>query len=227
MLKKNAESDGAETAPSLAEHVYQEMSRWIREGMYNPGDRIREAVVSKELGVSRTPVREALRRLQSERRVILEPQRGAVVAELDRHEVVELYQLRQHLEGVAARFAAQHASLAEIEEMAFILDKSTAARDDPKLLNQINWEFHNALYSAAHNRFLLRSIEAISDAMALLKGAKYVPLGRPAELLTEHLRILDAIRARNPDAADKAAQDHIQNALRVHLQIGFHSVTVP
>ena len=220
MLKKNAESDGAETAPSLAEHVYQEMSRWIREGMYNPGDRIREAVVSKELGVSRTPVREALRRLQSERRVILEPQRGAVVAELDRHEVVELYQLRQHLEGVAARFAAQHASLAEIEEMAFILDKSTAARDDPKLLNQINWEFHNALYSAAHNRFLLRSIEAISDSMARLKGAKYMSPGRPAELLSELLRILDAIRARDSDAADQAAQDHIQNSLRVHLQIG-------
>ena len=119
-----------------------------------------------------------------------------------------------------ARFAAQHASLAEIEEMAFILDKSTAARDDPKLLNQINWEFHNALYSAAHNHFLLRSIEAISDAMALLKGAKYMPPGRPAELLSEHLRILDAIRARDSDAADQAAQDHIQNSLRVHLQIG-------
>ena len=99
-----------DTGPSLAENVYQSLARSIREGHYNPGDRIRETVVSKELGVSRTPVREALRRLQSERRVILEPQRGAIVAELDRHEVVELYQLRQQLEAVAARFAAQHAS---------------------------------------------------------------------------------------------------------------------
>ncbi|MBC01351.1 MAG: GntR family transcriptional regulator [Rhodobacteraceae bacterium] len=212
--------DSEEAAPSLAEYVYQELSQWIREGRYNPGDRIREATVSKELGVSRTPVREALRRLQSERRVTIEPQRGAVVAELDRHEVVELYQLRQHLEGIAARFAAQHASPAEIAEMQDILKRSENASADLKVLNQINWEFHNALYSAAHNRFLLRSIAAISDEMALLKGTKYIPEDRPASLHREHQRILDAIIARDPDQADCAAQDHIENALRVHLRVG-------
>lgn len=212
---------GEDSAPSLAENVYQSLSAWIRDGVYNPGDRIRESVVSAELGVSRTPVREALRRLQSERRVTMEPQRGAVVAELDRHEVVELYQLRQQLEGIAARFAAQHASPAEIAEMERILDKSVAAAQDPRLLNQINWEFHKAIYSAAHNRFLLRSIAAIYDEMALLKGLKYIPDGRAAELHMEHLRILDAIRQRDPEAADAAAQDHIEMSLRVHLRTGW------
>ncbi|MFD2740971.1 GntR family transcriptional regulator [Sulfitobacter aestuarii] len=214
---KNAASSNEDTAPSLAENVYQVLSQWIREGVYNPGDRIRESVVSKELGVSRTPVREALRRLQSERRVNMEPQRGAVVAELDRHEVVELYQLRQQLEGVAARFAAQHASTAEIALMENILEQSAEAAEDPRLLNQINWQFHTALYSAAHNRFLLRSIAAISDEMALLKGLKYIPEGRAPALHREHMRILDAIRARDPDAADAAAQAHIEMSLRVHL----------
>ncbi len=212
-----------DTAPSLAENVYQALSAWIRDGVYNPGDRIRESVVSKELGVSRTPVREALRRLQSERRVTMEPQRGAVVAELDRHEVVELYQLRQQLEGVAARFAAQHASNAEIAEMESILEKSAGTADDPRLLNQINWAFHTAIYSAAHNRFLLRSIAAISDEMALLKGLKYIPEGRAPELHEEHLRILDAIRARDPVAADAAAQAHIEMSLRVHLRTGWQN----
>lgn len=216
-----------QSAPSLAENVYQSLSAWIRDGVYNPGDRIRESVVSSELGVSRTPVREALRRLQSERRVTLEPQRGAVVAELDRHEVVELYQLRQQLEGIAARFAAQHASTAEIAEMDRILARSVAAADDRRGLNQINWEFHKAIYSAAHNRFFLRSIAAISDEMALLKGIKYIPEGRAAELYQEHLRILDAIRARDPEAADAAAQAHIEMSLRVHLQTGWQGNQVP
>lgn len=219
--RENTAARAGDSAPSLAENVYQSLSAWIRDGVYSPGDRIRESVVSKELGVSRTPVREALRRLQSERRITMEPQRGAVVAELDRHEVVELYQLRQQLEGIAARFAAQHASLAEIAEMDRILDKSIAAADDPRLLNQINWEFHTTIYSAAHNRFLLRSIAAISDEMALLKGMKYIPEGRAAELRGEHLRILDAIRARDPDAADDAAQAHIEMSLRVHLRTGW------
>jgi DNA-binding GntR family transcriptional regulator len=211
--------DMEDAGASLAENVYQSLVRSIREGHYNPGDRIRELVVSKELGVSRTPVREALRRLQSERRIILEPQRGAVVAELDRHEVVELYQLRQQMEAVAARFAAQHASSAEIAEMARILEQSTAAAYDPRRLNQINWQFHTTIYSAAHNRFLLRSIAAISDEIALLKGQKYLPPSRPPELYTEHLRILDAIRARNPEAAAQAAHDHIEMSLQVHLRM--------
>ncbi|EIM72674.1 putative transcriptional regulatory protein GntR family [Nitratireductor aquibiodomus RA22] len=218
-INHDDQRDLEDAAPSLAEYVYKELSQWIREGRYNPGDRIREATVSKELGVSRTPVREALRRLQSERRVTIEPQRGAVVAELDRHEVVELYQLRQHLEGIAARFAAQHASEAEIAEMQDILSRSEQASGDLKLLNQINWEFHNAIYSAAHNRFLLRSIAAISDEMALLKGTKYIPDDRPASLHQEHRHILDAIAARQPDAADEAAQNHIRNSLRVHLRV--------
>lgn len=211
------ELDG--TSPSLAENVYQSLVRSIREGHYNPGDRIRETVVSKELGVSRTPVREALRRLQSERRVILEPQRGAIVAELDRHEVVELYQLRQQLEAAAARFAAQHASSAEIADMERILEQSAAAAGDPRRLNQINWQFHTAIYSAAHNRFLLRSIAAISDEIALLKGRKYLPPSRPPQLYQEHLRILDAIRMRDSDAAAQAAHDHIEMSLQVHLQM--------
>lgn len=219
--KARAAARSEDSAPSLAENVYQSLSAWIRDGVYNPGDRIRESVVSNELGVSRTPVREALRRLQSERRITMEPQRGAVVAELDRHEVVELYQLRQQLEGIAARFAAQHASSAEIAEMERILAKSVGAANDPRLLNQINWQFHTTIYSAAHNRFLLRSIAAISDEMALLKGLKYIPDGRATELHTEHLRILDAIRARDPDAADTAAQEHIEMSLRVHLRTGW------
>ena len=175
------DSNGAyrETAPSLGDYVYQELLRAIRLGKYHPGERIRESAVTKELNVSRTPVREAFRRLQSEGRLILEPQKGAVVAELDRQEVAELYELRQQLEGIAARFAAQHASDSEIDAMEFILESGRQASGDLRELNQINWELHHAIFDAAHNRFLTKMIASIADSMALLRGAKYIPEGRP------------------------------------------------
>ena len=142
-----------EEAPSLGEFVYKELNRALRDGRYHPGDRIRENEVTKELGVSRTPVREALRRLQSEGRLISEPQRGMFVAELNQQEVAELYDVRQHLEGLAARFAAQHATDAEIENMEFILETSKTIENDVRLLNQTNWQLHFAIFHAAHTAF--------------------------------------------------------------------------
>lgn len=218
---KPVKENKRKTNPSLAEYVYQELLRSIREGKYHPGERIRESVVSKELDVSRTPVREALRRLQSEGRLNFEPQRGAVVAELDRQEVAELYALRQQLEGIAARFAAQHASEGEIHAMEFILEKSLDVSNDPREHNQINWELHHAIYSAAHNRFLMKAFESISDSLALLRGVKYIPEDRPKKLYEEHRRIIAAIKSGDPDAADEAAQDHIRHSFQIHLETLF------
>ena len=211
--------------PSLGEYVYHEVLKAIRDGRYHPGERVRESDFAQALGVSRTPVREAFRRLQSEGRLSLEPQRGAVVAELNPQEVAELYALRQELEGIAARFAAQHASEMEIANMDYILGKSTEVADDPRALNQINWELHHAIYNAAHNRFLVKAFEALSDSMALLRGVKYIPADRPESLYAEHARIIQEIKNRNPAAADNAAQDHIRQSFQIHLARSFQNRT--
>ncbi len=218
---KDDKLETREAASSLADYVYQELLEAIRAGRYHPGERIRESAVTAELKVSRTPVREAFRRLQSEGRLTVEPQKGAIVAELDRQEVAELYELRQHLEGIAARFAAQHASESEIDAMEFILENGRKASGDLRELNQINWELHHAIYNAAHNRFLTRAFAAIADSMALLRGSKYIPEGRPQELHDEHLKVIEAIRNRDPDAADEAAQTHVKQAYRNHLKAEF------
>lgn len=217
--KKLDENKSAQ--PSLGEYVYQEVLQAIRDGRYHPGERIRESEFTKSLNVSRTPVREAFRRLQSEGRLTVEAQRGAVVAELNPQEVAELYALRQHLEGVAARFAAQHASDMEIANLEYILEKGKEASGDPRELNQINWELHHAIYNAAHNRFLIKAFESISDSMALLRGVKYIPEDRPNTLYEEHHRIIEEIKNRNPQAADKAAQEHIQQSFQIHLETTF------
>ncbi len=226
MTAKNKQVESRSPSPSLGEYVYQQLLKEIREGKYHPGERIRESVVSKDLEVSRTPVREAIRRLQSEGKLILEPQRGAVVAELDSQEVAELYVLRQQLEGVAARFAAQHASSSEVASMEYILEECYKAADDPREHNQLNWELHHAIYRAAHNRFLLKAFAALSDSMALLRGVRYIPEGRPQTLYEEHKRIIEAIKKQDPNAADQAAQAHIKNAFQVHLQSDFERRSV-
>ena len=209
----------------LGEYVHQELKRCILDGVYRAGERIREADVTAQLGVSRTPVREAFRRLQSEGLLKFEPQRGVVVADLDRQEVAELYAMRQFMEGFAARLAAQHATDSEIQAMEYILEQTKVVNDRIHEFNQINWELHNAIYAAAHNRFLMRAFEALSDSMSLLQGAKYIPPGRPDKLYEEHREIVDAIKNRDPDAADAAAQNHVRRAFLVHLEIAFHERT--
>ncbi len=205
----------------LVERVYRQLLTGIRDGQFHPGERIKEATVAKNMGISRTPVREAIRRLQSEGRVTIEPQRGAIVAELDRLEISELYLLRQYLEGIAARFAAQHASDMEIEQMEEILKRSHGDEADKRTLNQTNWDLHHAIFYAAKNRFLLKSLDAISDDLALLRGKRYIPEDRPKSLYTEHKAIIDAIRARDPDRAEQAAKDHILSSYRIHLKVAF------
>lgn len=212
-----------EASASLGEFVYQELSRAIRDGEYQPGDHIRESVLTQQLKVSRTPVRDALRRLSNEGRVNFEPNRGAFVAELQRQEVAELYMLRQRLEGTAARFAAQYASDAEVYELERILECSRSLEESPREFNQINWELHHAIVHAAHNRFLIKVFDALSDSLALLRGIKYIPEGRTQPLYEEHAKIIEMIKARDPDGADRVAQEHVQQAFRMHLQSASYS----
>lgn len=210
---------------SLGDRVHQELKRLILDGKFRAGERIREADVTSQLGVSRTPVREAFRRLESEGLLKFEAQRGVVVAELDRQEVAELYAMRQHMEGFAARCAAQHATDSEIQALLYILEQTRIVDDEIHQFNQVNWELHYAIYAAAHNRFLIRAFDALSNFMSLLQGAKYIPPGRPELLYEEHRQIVEAIQARDPDAADKAAQTHVRNAFLVHLEVAFHERT--
>jgi len=210
---------------SLGDRVYLELKQLILDGKYRAGERIRESDVTSELDVSRTPVREAFRRLQSDGLLKFEAQRGVVVAELDRQEVAELYAMRQHMEGFAARCAAQHTTESEIEALQYILEQTRVADDEMHRINQINWELHKAIYAAAHNRFLIHAFDALSNSMSLLQGAKYIPPGRPEILYEEHRQIVEAIKARDPEAADQAAQTHVRNAFLVHLEVAFHERT--
>jgi DNA-binding GntR family transcriptional regulator len=206
---------------SLGEFVLGELKDAIRRGRYQPGQRVREAEVAAWLGVSRTPVREAFRRLQSDGLIRLAPWRGAVVAELDRGQVVELYAMRRALEGTAAALAALHATDAEIAVFFELLRRDDAPGIGVKQRIRINRLFHQALYRAAHNRYLLQALNALSDSLALLKSTTYEVPGRPDAARLEHMRIAEAIRNRDPAAAEQATRSHIETAELARLELLF------
>jgi DNA-binding GntR family transcriptional regulator len=201
---------------SRARWVYDALRSAIQEGRYGRGERIREEEVARSLGVSRTPVREALSRLQSHG--LLEMKAGGlVVAELTRPQILELYAMREILEGSAARFAAQHASPSEIASLRHIARAFEQSLGDPAKLARINRELHGAIYEAAHNRYLMRTLNELHDALALLTGTTFMARGRSELAIDEHARIIDAIEKRDADEAERAAREHIRNAQEVRL----------
>ncbi len=204
---------------SRGEYVHERLREAIRSGRYGPGGRIRETEVAAWLGVSRTPVREALRRLQADGIVTFEAWRGVVVAELDHQQVVELYAMRRVLEGGAARLAAQHASIPELAYMEDCLGQTTPGNGNPVRQAEINRRFHDALFQAAHNRYLLKSAAALRDALALLQGTTYSFPDRAQAAHEEHLAMMEAIRAREPEKAERLARKHIGKAERARLKL--------
>ena len=205
---------------SLGELVHRQLRDAIRQGRYRPGQRIREAEVAKWLEVSRTPVREAFRRLQADGILTLTPWRGARVVKLERDQVVELYAMRRVLEGTAAGLAAENASKAEVDRLFDLQDKAAAA-GDPVRLAELNRKFHETIYAGAHNRYLLQSLNALSDSLALLGPTTYEVPGREIEARDEHDGLAKAIRKGNADEAKQKARAHIAAAEKARLALLF------
>jgi len=191
----------------------------IDEGVLPAGTRLREAELAARFNISRTPVREALKRLEQLGVVTHEPHHGAVVTTLDYGQVVELYRMREVLEGSAAQMAATQATATEIELLHEMVEHDRRLSDDPEALAARNKLFHRQLQLAARNRFLNAMLDTLRLSMALLRGTT---LGRPYRgmaSIEEHAEIVAAIAARDPEAAEAAARRHIRNAFKARLQL--------
>jgi DNA-binding GntR family transcriptional regulator len=205
---------------SRAQWVYETLRNAIQLRQYKHGDRIREEDVARSLGVSRTPVREALSRLQSRGLLEMAPG-GLVIANLTRPQIMELYAMREILEGSAARFAAMTASQAEIDTLHRIHEAFALTVDDPERMAQVNRDFHQAIYEAAHNRYLMRTLDEFHDALTLLPSTTFAVKGRPFTAVEEHGALLAAMHARDPDKAEQLARHHISHALKARLELMF------
>jgi DNA-binding GntR family transcriptional regulator len=208
---------------SRADAVYDALRQGIRDGTYSLGARIREEEVAQALGVSRTPVREALHRLH-ERGLLEMAAGGLVVTTLTRRQTSEIYAIRELLEGSAARFAAQHASPGEIETIERLATTFEKSKADAARMAAVNRQLHLAIYEASHNRYLLRMLGDLNDSLALLPGTTFSARGRAAIAQKEHRRIVEAIRKRDPDGAEAAAREHIRRAESVRLEMMFNQL---
>ncbi len=198
-----------------AHAAYVQIKQRILAGQLAGSDRLREVEVAEMLGMGRTPVRESLKRLEDEGLLTHEPRRGLVVTSLDQQAVTELYAMREVLEAAAAGFAARNATPAEIANMELILAEYGPRTDAVAL----NLDFHQAIYGAAHNRHLIRSLQSISDTTYLLGRSTLASRARADIAQQEHLGILAAIRDRDAVRASEAARQHIHNALLERLKL--------
>lgn len=189
----------------------------IRAGTLNPGDRLTEADIAERLGISRTPVREAMRQLQSDGLITHTPRLGSTIRKLDYSEVSELYEMRAVLESTAARFSARAASDVEVDELISIHEAMCAATNT-HLLDQLNQQFHRCLLDAARNRFLLSAVRSIEKTLLILGPSTFNESDRTTQSNQEHEQLLNAISSRNPADAEQAMRLHIESAHRARLR---------
>jgi DNA-binding GntR family transcriptional regulator len=210
-------SDGSDSLPDF---VYAKLRSAIRNQELKPGDRLREVQLAERLGVSRTPVREALKRLEADGLTRVAPPRGFVVTELTHRRVMELYAMREILAGVAARFAAEQASPMEIQTLQELLAQQGTAKDATAAA-RLNDRLREAITSAAHNEFLTRATNSLNDALELLGTTTYSVPGRIESGWKENKKIVEAIARRNGAVAEEAARLHVRNAAKLRVQMLF------
>lgn len=206
------------TAQSPKSSAYDQILDAIRSGAVQPGDRLREEEIAARLSLSRTPVREALRRLEADGIVVHRPRQGAMVRQLGHSEVVELYEMRVVLERTAAEMAAKHGTPAEFDTLHSLNSQIAAETANSAQAAAINQAFHQRLYLAGRNRFLVDAARALNNPLMLLGPTTFTDPGRVETVVGQHGAIIDALRAGDAEAAGQAATDHLECSLRVRLE---------
>ncbi len=206
------------TEPKPAQKdAYDMILEAIDVGVYKPGDRLVESDLAERFGVSRTPIREALQRLETQS-LLARDGRSLIVASLDHNEMAELYVVRAELEGLAARLAARHAAVEEVKVLAEMVEEDHNLLGDSAAMARANRRFHKQIHLASHNRFLVQQLDLVYRSMALMATTSLAARGRGEKALEEHRAIVDAIAKRDEEAAYSALKAHISIAFETRLK---------
>ncbi|TBX23215.1 GntR family transcriptional regulator [Nioella sediminis] len=197
--------------------AYDLILKAIDEGTYRPGSRLVESELAERFGVSRTPIREALQRLETQG-LLTRDGRSLIVASLDHDQMAQLYIVRAELEGLAARLAAQHAAAEEIKVLQEMVAADHALLDDPAALSRANRRFHKQIHLASHNKYLVQQLDLVHRSMALMATTSLAAEGRGPVALEEHDAIVRAIAERDGDRAARMLKDHLSTAFEVRLK---------
>lgn len=205
----------------LRELVFETLREAIIEGELPPGERLMEVQVAEELGVSRTPVREAIRKLELEGLVAMIPRKGAYVSGLSMKDLIEVFEIRGALEGVASALSAERATEEELESLERHLVKTAELieKKDFHAVVDVDTDFHSLLYETSRNARLAQIISNLREQIQRFRQTSLSYPGRMKEALEEHRKIVEAISDRNPELARQLAQEHIENAENCMMQI--------
>lgn len=209
---------------SMGSRVFHAIREDILNGKYEANEELKEKAIGDELGVSRTPVREALRQLELEGLVYIIPNRGAFVEGVSLKDLKEIYEIRTLLEGLCARWAAEKIKKEQIdalEETIFLTEFHRSKGNLDQVVEQDN-RFHQILYDACDSKELNR---VLKDYHHYLQRIRRVSLGdenRARASAMEHRRITEALIARDPAAAEERAREHIRNTISNMNRIGWN-----
>ncbi|MEL7256010.1 MAG: GntR family transcriptional regulator [Pseudomonadota bacterium] len=190
----------------------------IDGGDFRPGDRLVESDLADRFGVSRTPIREALQRLETQS-LLTRDGRSLIVASLDHNQLAELYVVRAELEGLAAGLAARHASPEEVRVLQDMVTDDHKLIGKPQAMARANRRFHKQIHLSSHNRFLVQQLDLVHRSMALMATTSLAAVGRDEDALSEHQTIVSAIEAGDVAAASEALRSHISKAFVTRLKL--------
>ena len=198
---------------SIADQVFEILERDILTGVYARGEVLTETKLSEKLGVSRTPVREALRRMEQER-LVVGTSRGMRVVGLDRRDIDDIYEIRSRVEGLAARRAAERAGEEELEQLKHLLDMQeffTLKEDGTGIIDTDN-HFHEMLYRMSGSLVLHDTLLPLNRKIVKYRQVSVGNSIRAKESFEEHRAIYEAVAAHDPDRAEELLLRHIENA---------------
>lgn len=203
---------------SLGSRVFQQIREDILNGRYKENDELRENTIGKELGVSRTPVREALRQLELEGLVAIVPNRGAYVTGISRKDIWDIYRIRSMLEGLCARWAAENITEKELDrlEEAILLSEFQMKKESGFSADQVaalDGRFHTILYDASGSRILSHVLKDFHRYVQRARTFSVVSQERARKSIREHRQILRAIRDRDGEMAEQLANEHITHVM--------------
>lgn len=198
----------------LRELVFESLREAIIQGRLKPGERLMEIQMADEMGVSRTPVREAIRKLELEGFVVMIPRKGAYVSGISVKDIVDVFEVRAALEALAAGLAAERITDEELEELERTLVQISehSDKDDLGAIVETDIIFHDLIYRACRNERLVQIITHLKEQIQRFRTTSLSQPGRSKDALGEHRGIVEAISERNVEVAQNLARDHIENA---------------
>lgn len=205
----------------LREIVFETLREAIINAVLKPGERLMEIQLAEEMGVSRTPVREAIRKLELEGFVVMIPRKGAYVAGISMKDIADVFEIRTALESLAAGLAAERITEEELEQLERILVKigECVKNNDLELLIEIDTEFHDTLFKASRNERLVQIVSNLREQIQRFRTASLSTPGRMKYALEEHKKIVEAVSERDVELAQALAREHIENAENSMLEL--------